>query len=206
MRRKLKNLLKENRISKKVANWVIEYMPDNYQEMVYVDPFCGSPMVLLYKEPSKEEIINDINPDITNSLRLLRDQADEVKTRLNKKLKETDEFYPLINCFSEIKKKKEKLVEVSDRLNKVYILNKNAMIVLKAFNNADSLVYINLPKQDSQFALSEDGHIDLANLLRNFKGKSILVTPHTNFYNRIYKDWRTAKNKEVENEILRYNY
>lgn len=58
-----------------LAKWIIENLPENYQEMVYLEPFCGGASVLLNKEPSKEEIINDLDADIINLLRVVRDQC-----------------------------------------------------------------------------------------------------------------------------------
>jgi DNA adenine methylase len=58
-----------------LAKWIIEHLPENYQEMHYLEPFCGGASVLLNKKPSKEEIINDLDDSIVTLLRVIRDQC-----------------------------------------------------------------------------------------------------------------------------------
>lgn len=66
-----------------LAKWIIENFPANYQEMAYMEPFCGGCSVLLNKEPSKEEVINDLDENIVIMLRVIRDQC----TKFLRKLK-----------------------------------------------------------------------------------------------------------------------
>jgi DNA adenine methylase len=60
---------------KYLAKWIIDYFPANYQEMTYLEPFCGGANVLLNKDASKEEIINDLDEDIIILFRIIRDQS-----------------------------------------------------------------------------------------------------------------------------------
>ncbi|NIQ15601.1 MAG: hypothetical protein GTO02_14750 [Candidatus Dadabacteria bacterium] len=57
-----------------LAKWIIGHLPGNYQEMTYLEPFCGGANVLLNKQPSKEEVISDLDEDIIILLRVIRDQ------------------------------------------------------------------------------------------------------------------------------------
>lgn len=62
----------------KVRHWVIEHFP---RHRVYVEPFCGGAAVLLAKPRSRMEVINDLDGEIVNVFRVLRDpvQAKELE-------------------------------------------------------------------------------------------------------------------------------
>lgn len=56
------------------AKKIIEYFPLNYQNMNYVEPFCGSAAMLFHKEKSPVEIINDIDENIYSLFKVLIDE------------------------------------------------------------------------------------------------------------------------------------
>lgn len=61
----------------KLADWIIEHMPEH---SVYLEPFFGSGAVLFNKEPSMLETVNDIDGDVVNLFRVIRDNPEELKT------------------------------------------------------------------------------------------------------------------------------
>lgn len=67
-----------------LAKWIIEHFPQGYQDMVYLEPYCGAASVLLNKEPSLEEYINDTNKGIVNIFKAIRDTPKEFIKRLKK--------------------------------------------------------------------------------------------------------------------------
>lgn len=67
-----------------LSKWIIEHLPENYQEMVYLEPFCGGANVLLNKEPSKEEVINDLDTEIIVLLRIIRDQCTQFLRKIKR--------------------------------------------------------------------------------------------------------------------------
>ena len=59
-----------------LADWIISHFPENYDKMVYLEPFCGSGAVFFNKIPGAVETVNDLDGDIVNLYRVLRDNAD----------------------------------------------------------------------------------------------------------------------------------
>lgn len=53
----------------RLAPWIISHFP---KHSAYVEPFGGGASVLMQKEPSREEVYNDLDGDIVNVFRVLR--------------------------------------------------------------------------------------------------------------------------------------
>lgn len=56
----------------RIADWIVQYFP---KHDVYLEPFCGSAAVLLNKEPSRLETINDIDGNVVNLFSVLRNPS-----------------------------------------------------------------------------------------------------------------------------------
>jgi len=54
-----------------LAPWIISHFP---KHRIYVEPFGGAMSVLLRKQPSEQEIYNDLDMEIVNLFRVLQDQ------------------------------------------------------------------------------------------------------------------------------------
>ena len=59
--------------------WLLPLLPYNTR---YVEPFGGSAAVLLNRERSPIEVYNDLNEDVVNFFRVLREQHDELRDLL----------------------------------------------------------------------------------------------------------------------------
>lgn len=65
-----------------IAQWIISHFPENYEKMVYLEPFAGSGAVFFNKRPSAVETINDLDSDIVNLFYVLRNRPNELKEAL----------------------------------------------------------------------------------------------------------------------------
>ena len=61
---------------------IIKRFPTGYQNMMYVEVFGGGGSVLLNKERSVREVLNDANGNLINLYRVVREHPDELKHRL----------------------------------------------------------------------------------------------------------------------------
>lgn len=66
----------------KMADWIISHFPEGYEKMVYLEPFLGSGAVFFNKRPGAVETINDLDGDVVNLFRVLREEPEELKRSL----------------------------------------------------------------------------------------------------------------------------
>lgn len=65
-----------------LANWIISHFPADYEKMVYLEPFVGSGAVFFNKRPGRVETINDLDGDIVNLFKVLRECPDKLERQL----------------------------------------------------------------------------------------------------------------------------
>ena len=70
----------------KITNWVLSHFPTNYDRLSYVEPFCGSAILLLNKDPSKVEIISDVDKNLFCLYKAIKEAPDELMKRLDNTL------------------------------------------------------------------------------------------------------------------------
>ncbi len=71
----MKSVLKYPGAKNRLAPWICEHMPEHD---VYLEPFAGSLAVLFNKQRCHIETVNDLDGEIVNFFRVLRDKKDEL--------------------------------------------------------------------------------------------------------------------------------
>ncbi len=78
----------------RLAPKIIKWFPAHN---TYVEPFGGAASVLLRKEPSKVEVYNDIDSDVVNFFRVMRDNAGDLLFRLHYTPYSREEYLQCVN-------------------------------------------------------------------------------------------------------------
>jgi DNA adenine methylase len=73
----------------KLARRIVPQIPEH---TCYCEPFAGAAWVLFYKEPSKVEVLNDINADVANLYRVLQWHPEEFLRQFRWALVSREEF------------------------------------------------------------------------------------------------------------------
>lgn len=77
-----------------MADWIVSMLPSHD---VYLEPFFGSGAVFFNKQPSRLETINDINGDVINLFKILRDYPEELERRIELTPWAREEYYTCTN-------------------------------------------------------------------------------------------------------------
>lgn len=65
----------------RIANFLISNFPEDYRTRSYIEVFGGGGWVLFKKDPSNLEVYNDLNSDLVNLFRVIRDNYAEFEHR-----------------------------------------------------------------------------------------------------------------------------
>lgn len=76
---RVKSVLKYPGAKNRIAPWICEYIQ---KHDVYLEPFAGSLAVLFHKQRSHIEPVNDIDEEIVNFFRVLRNRSEELETAI----------------------------------------------------------------------------------------------------------------------------
>lgn len=93
----------------RIADWVISHFPTH---KTYVEPFGGGASVLLKKQPSEIEVYNDLDSEVVNLFRVLRDQ--KLRRQLEEQLYLTpfarSEFYDAYEDTDDLVEKARRMI------------------------------------------------------------------------------------------------
>ncbi len=89
----IKPILKYPGAKWSLAQWIISYFPARYTH--YVEPYCGSAAVFFSKEPSKHEVLNDLNGSLVNLFTVMRTRCDELASAIMLSPWSESEYYAI---------------------------------------------------------------------------------------------------------------
>ena len=94
--------MKRNKLVQPVLKWVggkrqilpeiDKYLPKSYKN--YYEPFIGGGAVLFHLQP-KKAIINDINEELINVYRVIKNNVEEITISLENHINDSDYFYKI---------------------------------------------------------------------------------------------------------------
>ena len=93
---------------------IIDKIPDH---ICYVEPFFGAGWVYFGKENSEVEVINDIDSELVNLFRMIKEHPKEVERLLNYEFISRDKFNEYKKCNI------EELTEIQRAVRYLYIIN-----------------------------------------------------------------------------------
>lgn len=97
----------------------------------------------------------------------------------------------------------DRMPEVCKRVERVFMLNRDALEVIRAFNSDGHLLFLDPPameKGNTQF------HADLGVLAGSFRGKAVICAKNTAMYRRMYADWNRRGLPGGDNESVWCNF
>lgn len=74
----------------RLADWIISHFPPH---TTYLEPFFGSGAVFFTKEPSKVETINDLDGNVVNLFRVIRERPEELAAQVEMTPWAREEYY-----------------------------------------------------------------------------------------------------------------
>jgi len=107
----------------------------------------------------------------------------------------------------------DKLQEISDRLKNTTVICKNYVKIIKAWDEENSLFYLDPPAlrsieiEDSleEYELSVEEHMNLIHLAKNSRAKVIISGYSCPLYNRSFKNWKCKKKTLPETQVKTKN-
>lgn len=66
-----------------LSSWIISHFHEEYPQMTYLEPFCDDINIIISKEKSATEVVNNINSELLSIYQALRDEPKEFIRRLN---------------------------------------------------------------------------------------------------------------------------
>lgn len=85
----MKCVLKYPGAKNRIAPWICDYIPEH---QVYLEPFFGSGAVFFNKIPARIETLNDLDGNVVNYFRIIREQPEELAAQLKLTPYSRDEY------------------------------------------------------------------------------------------------------------------
>lgn len=97
--------------------------------------------------------------------------------------------------------------EIQERIKNVYFLVESPFEVIKKFDNDKTFCFCAAPFYDEKKSeMTTDEYIVLSDLLLDFRGKLMMYSNNCVFYRRLFKNWKTIKQKGKNSHCLWINF
>jgi len=209
-----KSLLKKKIVDK--------YFPKDYEQLIYVEPFVGAGSIYFYKEPSKKEIINDLDKDIVIILKGFKKyDGNRISKDLNgtytkedfEKIKNSIPTNPykkfikflFLNRHSFFGKmtsymKREKGIQsdfgnkLNNRMEDTIILNKDFKKLISQYDSPETFFYLDPPYEKSEGLYTHDNLPikDVYDALKNIKGIFMISYNDSKDAKKIFKGYNIS--------------
>ena len=100
----------------KLRSTIIERIPDH---ICYIEPFFGAGWVYFGKQPSKVEVINDIDKELINMFKMIKFHAPEIERMLEYEFSGRDMFEEYKHCTMEY------LTEIQRAIRFLYLISQS---------------------------------------------------------------------------------
>ena len=200
---------------------IIAEFPDNYEDMTYVEPFIGGGSVFYAKNPSKKEVINDLDDTIFNIHKGLQKYGKKIGKSLighytpadfyrykksnPKSLEKKLSLFLVLSRISFLgqhktpKNKKGTNIKTDfapyqERLKDTIITNQDYSTIIKKYDSLNTLFYLDPPYEGSTKHHYDNPDFDLDKLhdqLKKVKGKWILSMNDSPNVRKIFKNYPT---------------
>lgn len=97
----------------------------------------------------------------------------------------------------------ERMPEVHKRVERVFMLNRDALEVIRAFNSEGYLLFLDPPAMEKG---NTDLHAELGALAGSFRGKAVVCARNTAMYRRMYAGWNRKGLPGGSNESVWTNF
>ena len=210
----------------------------------FCDVFGGSAAVLINRPPAPVETYNDIDSELANFFRTLRDTGDELIQQISltpfsrEELVRACEYEPGLSELERARRffvrarqtrtglaqkssegrwahcvlttragmsgavsrwlgSVDGLAEITERLLRVQIENAPAEEVIRRYDTAETVFYLDPPYVHSargdttayEHEMSDEEHIALADVLSSIRGRAVLSGYRTELYDSLFADW-----------------
>jgi DNA adenine methylase len=237
----------------RLAPWIVSFFPEHAQ---YTEAFGGGGSVLLRKRPVGAELYNDLDADVVNLFRVLRDerQAEDLQRLLRLTPFAREEFEAAyLPAADPVERARRFIVRsamgrssaahnpeqrtgfrwkagrqgtalpvnwgrypdalraVVQRLRLVVIENRDAVEVLRGWDDVATLHYVDPPYPHStrhgenesnaayRFEMTDEEHRELAEVLRSLRGMVILSGYACPLYDAdLYRDWERHECRTIK--------
>ena len=210
----------------------------------FCDVFGGSAAVLINREPAAVETYNDIDSELANFFRTLRDSGDELIRQIGLTPFSREELFRACQYepgLSELERARrffvrarqtrtglaqtssegrwahcvlttragmsgavsrwlgsvDGLAEITERLLRVQIENAPALEVIRRYDTAETVFYLDPPYVHSsrgdtnayEHEMRDEEHVALADVLSSIRGRAVVSGYRTELYDRLFADW-----------------